>query len=344
MQIPFERLYRDKYYNLLEKIFDSNFWTEGSMVESFEDKFSKFVDIPSVAVVNGGCGILSMYEYIGVRGKDVIVPANTFWATAVAAKKAGARVVYADCNKEDLCISLDDLKRKVTKHTKAVTVVHIGGHIAFEIEEIAEFCNENGIYLVEDCAQAHGASFNGKAAGSWGLGGAYSFYATKTMPLGDGGMICSNDQPFLEWLKYYRNYGKHVENGNVTYKIPNGFNFRMNEVTAALGVVQLERLSKIILWKRNLAKKYDNIFEHRLRFPEGMESGYYKYIVFDYELNEETGKVFNSTDFGNEIENKKLDLPNSYWIAEHHSCVPIWYGWEHAGKPIKEISKILIKP
>jgi dTDP-4-amino-4,6-dideoxygalactose transaminase len=196
---------------------------------------------------------------------------------------------------------------------------------------------------IEDCAHAHGASYNGKAAGSWGLGGAYSFYATKTMPLGEGGMVCSGSADFIEWFKYYRNYGKHVENGKVSYRLKNGFNFRMNEVTASLGIVQAERLPEILAWKRRLAEKYDGIFESRVKFPEGMVSGYYKYIVFDYELAEETGRVFSQSDFGPQIEGLAYDLPNSRWIAEHHRCAPIWHGWGHADKPAGELAGLLIK-
>jgi len=343
MKLPFESEHRRKYYRLLDKVFDSNFLSEGGMVKEFERLFADFIGIPSRAVVNGGAALLALYEYAGVRGHEVIVPANTFWATAAAARRAGATVVYADCNCDDLCISLDDIQRKVTRRTKAVVVVHIGGYIAFQIEEIARFCRDRNIYLIEDCAHAHGASYNGKAAGSWGLGGAYSFYATKTMPLGEGGMVCSYDRDFLEWLGYYRNYGKDVRHGVVEYRMTEGFNFRMNEVTAALGIVQLQRLPEILAWKRSLARKYDQIFERRVRFPERMESGYYKYIVFDYELAQQTGKVFAKTDFGPEIEGLPYDLPNSRWIAEHHCCPPIWYGWEGAELGVDEIKKILLK-
>jgi dTDP-4-amino-4,6-dideoxygalactose transaminase len=130
-----------------------------------------------------------------------------------------------------------------------------------------------------------------------------------------------------------------------------GFNFRMNEVTAALGVVQIERLADIIAWKQRLAAKYDAIFERRVKFPDGMISGYYKYIVFDYKLKQETGKVFNHTDFGPEIEKLneglnmerlKAELPNSYWVSEHHACAPIWYGWEDAEKGVEELSSVLL--
>ncbi|MEE9118166.1 MAG: aminotransferase class I/II-fold pyridoxal phosphate-dependent enzyme [Calditrichia bacterium] len=342
MKLPFSEEERKKYFNLLNEVFDSNFWSEGQMVKKFEEKFGQFVGLQSMTVTNGGIALLALYEFAKVKGYEVIVPANTFFATVIAARMAGADVVYADCNKEDLCISLEDIKKKVTTRTKAVCVVHIGGHIAFEIEEIADFCKENGIHLIEDCAHAHGASYSGKAAGSWGLGGAYSFYATKTMPLGEGGMVCSGDTNFIEWLKYYRNYGKHVEDGKVTYKLKNGFNYRMSEMTAALGLVQLENLTGILAWKRELAKKYDEIFDRRVKFPKGMESGYYKYIVFDYGLSEETGKVFSKSDFGPEIEGVAYDLPNSCWVAEHHRCVPIWYGWEQAHKSAKEISDLLI--
>ncbi len=343
MVLPFEKEYREKYYKLLDEVFDSNFWSDGKMTKRFEGEFEKITGLHACAVTSGGAGLLSIFEYVDVRGGDVIVPANTFWATTQSAKMAGANIIYADCNKDDLCLSYDDMVSKVTPNTRAVVVVHIGGHIAFEIEKIARFCEERDIALIEDCAHAHGAEWKGKSAGSWGVAGSYSFYATKTLPLGEGGMIVSRDEKLIDWAKKFRNYGKEVINGNVvTYPLKTGFNYRISEFTSALGVIQLERLPMILEWKRELAGKYDQIFDRRVYFPEGMKSGYYKYIVFDYPLKEETGKVFNKTDFGNEIEGKKVDLPNSYWVAEHHKCAPMYYGWEHSGLDIEEIAKYLL--
>lgn len=342
MVLPFEKEYRERFYQLLDEIFESNFWSDGKMTRTFEEKFEAFTGLNACAVTSGGAGLLAILEYVGVRGKEVIVPANTFWATAQAAKKAGAAVVYADCNREDLCMSYDDMVKKVTSDTKAVVVVHIGGHIAFEIEKIAKYCEEHQIALIEDCAHAHGAEWNGKHAGSYGLAGSYSFYATKTMPLGEGGMIVSRDKSLIEWMRKFRNYGKEVLPGNiVTYPMKDGFHYRISEFTAALGIVQLEHLPAILQWKRNLAKKYDQIFEKRVLLPKGMESGYYKYIVFDQSLKEETGKVFNDTDFGNEIEGILLELPNSYWVAGHHKCAPIYYGWEKAGLSAEKLKQYL---
>lgn len=342
MIIPFERESRDEFYKLQEQIFDSNFWSEGNMQRTFEKEFGEYVKLGARAVSSGGAALLAILEYIDVRGKDVIVPSNTFWADARAVQMAGGNVIFADCNKDDLCLSLEDLKKKVTDNTKAVIVVHIGGHIAFQINEIVEFCNERNIKLVEDCAHVHGGWWNGKTGGHYGIAGAYSFYATKTMPLGDGGMVVSKDEELLKWIEKYRNYGKEVIDGHVYYRIPNGFNMRINEFTAALGIIQTRRLPMILDWKRKLAKKYDQIFENHLVLPEGMESGYYKYIVFDTPLKQETGQVFGPGDLGHRIAGVDADVPNSEWIVEHHKCAPIYYGYEEADKSIDELRSILL--
>ncbi|SFC94291.1 DegT/DnrJ/EryC1/StrS aminotransferase family protein [Butyrivibrio sp. YAB3001] len=343
MVIPFDEECRKRYYGLLDKVFDSNMWSDGKMQRQFESMFEEYCGLGSCAVSSGGTGLITILDYIGIEGKDVVVPANTFWATAQAVKKCGGNVVYADCNRDDLCLSLESLKNVVTPNTKAVIVVHIGGHIAFQIEKIKEFCNQNSIYLIEDCAHAHGADWNGKKAGSWGFAGSYSFYATKTLPLGEGGMVVSSNKKFIEFAKKYRNYGKEVIEGHVTYPIKNGFNYRINEMTAALGIVQMEQFDRILEWKRCLAEKYDKVFENRVHFPEGMTSGYYKYIVFDYELTEVTGQVFGYDDLGYRIEGKSIELPNSEWVVKHHQCVPIFYGWDKAELDSEELRKCLVR-
>ncbi len=342
MVIPFEEKFRKKYYKLVDQIFDSNFWSEGEMIRTFENKFGEYTKLGARAVASGGAALAAILSYINVEGKDVIVPDNTFWADAQAVRYAGGNVIFADCNKEDLCLNLEDVKKRVTENTKAVIVVHIGGHIAFQIEEIAAFCKERGIYLIEDCAHVHGAWWNGKTGGHYGFAGAYSFYATKTMPLGDGGMVVSKDKDFLEWVEKFRNYGKEVINGDVYYRMKNGFNFRMNEFSAALGIIQMDRLPMILEWKRELAEKYDKIFDNHIVLPEGMESGYYKYIVFDTQLKEETGQVFGIRDLGHNIAEVDQDFPNSIWITQHHKCAPIYYGYENAGKGIDELRSILL--
>ena len=248
MKIPFEAEYRRQYFDLLDRVFDSNFLSEGEMIREFENRYAAFVGggVEAVAVANGGLGLLALLEAAGVSGGDVIVPSNTFMATPLAAERAGARVVFADANREDLCLSFSDLKKKITPSTKAVILVHIGGHLALKARRWPCFWRKGGIPLIEDCAHAHGAVFRGRSAGTYGLGGAYSFYATKTMPLGEGGLVVTRNPKVAEYIRKWRNYGKF------DYQVP-GFNARMNEVTAALGLVQLDRLPRILEWKRNLA-------------------------------------------------------------------------------------------
>lgn len=342
MVIPFEKEYREKFYGLEEKIFDSNFWSEGEMLGEFERQFGEYVKLGARAVSSGGAALLAILEYIGVSGKDVLVPSNTFWADARAVQMAGGKPIFVDCNRDDLCISLEDIERKTTDNTKAIIVVHIGGHIAFQIKEIADYCERKGIALVEDCAHVHGGWWDGKTGGHYGIAGAYSFYATKTMPLGDGGIVVSQDGELLKWVEKYRNYGKEVLDGHVYYRISNGFNFRMSEFVAALGIVQMERLPIIIEWKRKLASKYDQIFKNRVRLPEGMESGYYKYIVFDEDLKEQTGQVFGGGDLGNIIASEDSDVPNSLWVTAHHKCVPIYYGYEKADWSVGQLKDALL--
>jgi dTDP-4-amino-4,6-dideoxygalactose transaminase len=325
MKVVIDSRTRLRYFALLEEVFDSGFLSEGGMVRRFEEAFGAFTAIPEcIAVANCGLGLQAVLEGLDVRGREVVVPTNTFMATPLAARKAGAEVVYADCGREDFCLSLKDLARRITPRTAAVVLVHVGGHIAFQSEAIAAFLAERGIPLVEDCAHAHGATWNGMAAGGFGVAGVYSFYATKTMPLGEGGIVVSRDPQLAAWVRDWRNYGKFA------YRVP-GTNARMNEVTAALGVAQLERLPEILAWKQALAARYDAVFPERLRLPAGMVSGYYKYIVFDVPLREATGKVFDP--LCHEIEGRPGDFPGAAWVREHHACPPIWYGWDGAALP-----------
>ena len=335
MNIPFEPEYRRRFHDLMEEIFESNFLSEGPMVRKFEKNFAKYLGhgVKAVAVANGGLALQALMEAVNVAGGEVIMPANTFMATPLAASRAGAQPVFSDCNREDLCLSLSDLKRKITTRTKAVVVVHIGGHLAFEIEELAAYLADREIPLIEDCAHAHGATLNGRPAGTFGLGGAYSFYATKTMPTGEGGMVVSTNPAITEFVRKWRNYGKP------DYQVP-GINARLNEITAALGLVQLERLPRILEWKTNLARKFDAIFDNRVVLPAGLKSGFYKYIVFNTRLREETGQVYNQP--CHEIMGTGESLPNTDWVKNYHSCAPIYYGWNGADLSVDEIAARLL--
>ena len=316
-KIGFEDEDRKKLHSYWDKILESQQWSEGPFIQQFEEKWSEYNSLYSSAFSNWSGAALAALEFFNIKGKTVLCPSNTFMATPLVTIKADNRVEFVDCNKEDLCLSYEDLKQKIDiYHPAAIWVVHIGGHIAFDIERIAKLCKEKGIILLEDCAHAHGASWNGKKPGCWGDAGVYSFYATKTISTGEGGMLVSENNELIEFSKKYRNYGKF------DYEIE-GLNYRMNEFSAAIGCVQTERLDDIVAWKNEYAEKQLNHhYLNRVIFPDNMISGFYKYIVFD-EIKNSTGKVYEEQ--CHKILGKHYELSNSEWIAQNHWCVPLYY-------------------
>jgi dTDP-4-amino-4,6-dideoxygalactose transaminase len=315
--IGFDRRDRERLHALWDEVIDSQQWAHGPMTQRFEAAWQDWNGAPAVAMAGWGGGALAALEFAGVGGRAVLCPSNTFMATPLAILKAGGRPVFVDCNREDLCMSFADFERKAeSERPRACVLVHIGGHIAFEAEQIADYCRAHGIFLLEDCAHAHGADWRGRRAGTYGDAGVYSFYATKTISTGEGGVLVSRDQDVLDFARSFRDYGKP------DYRVE-GLNFRMSEFTAALGLVQVERLNEIVAWKNEIARTMlDDSHPGRLRMPDGMTSGLYKYIVFD-PIERSTGKVYDQP--CHRIMGTGDDLPNSDWVADHHWCVPLYY-------------------
>jgi perosamine synthetase len=315
--IGFDRRDLPRLHALWDEVVASERWSEGEMTSRFEGAWSKWNRIGSVAFGGWTGAAMAALDFAGVQGETVLCPSNTFMATPLAILRAGGRPAFVDCNGDDLCMSFDDFERKAAEHRpKATVLVHIGGHIAFEVDQIADYCRAEGIFLLEDCAHAHGADWNGGRPGSWGDAGAYSFYATKTVSTGEGGMLVSRHPELLEHARAFRNYGKP------DHEVP-GLNFRISEFTAAIGLVQTERLDEIVAHKNRVAHEaLDPEHPGRLRLPEGMTSGLYKYIVFD-PIEHSTGRVYEKP--CHRIMGTGEELPNSDWVAEHHWCVPLYY-------------------
>jgi perosamine synthetase len=292
-------------------------WSEGELTGRFETAWAELHGLGSVATGGWTGAALAALDFAGVKGEKVLCPSNTFMATPLSIINSGGEPVFVDCNREDLCMSFEDFERKAEEHRpRAAVLVHIGGHVAFDSDRIAEYCRANHIFLLEDCAHAHGASWNGRRPGSWGDAGAYSFYATKTVSTGEGGMLVSNREEIVKHARAFRNYGKpdhQVE----------GLNLRMSEFTAAIGLVQTERLEEIVARKNEVAREQlDPVYGSRLELPEGMTSGLYKYIVFE-EIERSTGKVYE--DPCHRIMGTGDELPNTDWVSQNHSCVPLYY-------------------
>ncbi|MBS1860837.1 MAG: DegT/DnrJ/EryC1/StrS family aminotransferase [Actinobacteria bacterium] len=315
--IGFDHRDRPRLFELWAEVLDSEQWSEGAKLKAFEERWSEWNKLESVGLSSWAGGALAALEFAGVEGETVLCPSNTFMATPLAAIGAGARVEFVDCRRDDLCMSFEDFERKAEQHKpKAAILVHVGGHLAFDSAQIAEYCHANSIFLLEDCAHAHGADWNGARPGSFGDAGVYSLYATKTVSSGEGGVLVSADQDLLEYTRKFRNYGKFDHQVD-------GLNFRMNEFTAAVALVGTERMEEIVEWKNEYAREHlDPVHPAKLELPDGMTSGLYKYIVFE-EIEKSTGKVYDQP--CHRIMGRADELPNTDWVAENHWCVPLYY-------------------
>jgi perosamine synthetase len=316
--IGFDPRDRARFHALIDEVLDSGHWSEGDLTRRFEDAWERHNELPAVALSGWTGGALAALHFAQIgKGDTVLCPSNTFMATPLAVLHVGANVEFVDCNREDLCMSFQDFVAKAEKYKpKAAVLVHIGGHLAFDSQPIADYCQQEGIFLIEDCAHAHGASWNGRKPGSYGDVGVYSLYATKTISTGEGGVLVSKRPDLIAYARDFRNYGKP------TYQV-HGLNFRPSEFTSALGLVQVERLPEIVAWKNDVARSELNpSYPNRLMLPDGMVSGLYKYVVFDW-LDRSTGRVYDEP--CHRIMGHQVDLPNSDWVARNHSCVPLYY-------------------
>jgi dTDP-4-amino-4,6-dideoxygalactose transaminase len=227
----------------------------GENVERFEADFARYVGARHAIAVSSGTTALELtLQALGVRGRSVIVPANTNFATFVAAWRAGARVELADVDADTLAPRRSDLAAVATPDTAAVLLVHMGGLITHEIRDIVQWCQRNNIALVEDSAHAHGSRLGGQHAGTFGTAGAFSFFATKVMTTGEGGMVVTDDPHLAAEIRLYRNLGK--AEAWVSRHSRMGTNGRMTELAAVVGRHQLARLDEHVLARRSVANAY----------------------------------------------------------------------------------------
>ena len=316
---------------------------QGQNVQEFENSFAKYVNTKyAIAVSSGGAAIGIGMRLLGVQDKEVLVPVNTFVATATEVILAGGSVRLVDTDPTTFSVSLAELQAAKTPKTVGVIIVHIGGIITPEIEAIQAWCTEQGIWLFEDAAHAHGSEFNGKKAGKFGCMAAYSFFATKVMTSGEGGMLVTDDDELAERARCFRDYGKPQP--WVSYHVEIGSNWRLSEFSACVGVVQLKRLEEFINWREKIAKLYtlalQDIKHLTLVLPIS-RSSWYKYIIL-------LPSTVNRSDFKSIMREKGVGLPGGVYetplhqqpvfkdvlgefpvandVCNRHICLPIYFG------------------
>jgi len=267
-----------------EKILRSGILTLGTYTNSFETEYAKACKVRHAVAVNSGTSALEIaLRSIGLeKGDEVLVPTNTFTATVASVFFAGGRPVLTDVDPDSLCMNVENLKKCVTPETKGVIVVHIGGLVCPEIREIQRICRDLSLFLIEDAAHAQGSTIDGLSAGSFGDAGCFSFYPTKVMTTGEGGMITTNDDAIAEKGRILRDQGKKSFSSNIIVEL--GYNWRMNEISAAIGLVQLRRLPQIIRKRNEIGGQYNASLNcggiKPLKIPSNIVSNYYKYITF----------------------------------------------------------------
>jgi dTDP-4-amino-4,6-dideoxygalactose transaminase len=236
------------------RVLASGRYVLGPEGEALEREIAAYVGAPHAVGCNSGTDALHLpLVALGVgSGDEVVVPAFTFFATAEAVSYTGATPVFADIDARTFNLSIDSLKEKVTSRTRAVIAVHLFGQCA-ALEEIAAFCLDRGLALIEDCAQALGAQYQGRRAGGWGDFGCFSFYPTKNLAAaGDAGMITAKNKKHEETLRMLRHHGSRQ-----TYLHERvGWNSRLDELQAAVLRVKLRRLDEFNAARRRVAQRY----------------------------------------------------------------------------------------
>jgi perosamine synthetase len=257
--------------------------TLGKYGAQFEERFAEFCGCRHGIAVNSGTSALEIIlRVLGVEGKDILVPTNTFFATAAAVVHAGGHPVLVDMDPESFSIRPEEVEKSLTAKTVGVIVVHIGGIVSRRIKELQGLCEKKGVWLVEDAAHAHGSSYEGVKAGGFGVASAFSFYPTKVMTSAEGGMIVTGDDHIAEEAQIYRDQGKASFTQNAHIRM--GYNWRMSEPHAIIGIKHLERLPSMISDRQKIAMVYDHGLKgfHNLSRLEITARGvcnYYKYIA-----------------------------------------------------------------
>ncbi|NJR60643.1 MAG: DegT/DnrJ/EryC1/StrS family aminotransferase [Cyanobacteria bacterium CRU_2_1] len=331
--------------NFKELLENRSYLTMSSYCEEFEKSFCQYLGCRfAISVSSGTAALEIILRYLRVNGYEVIVPTNTAPPTVFAVMAAGGIPVFADCQ-QDMTIDPDDVKSRITPRTRAIITVHVGGMVSPSTYELVDLCNQKGIPLIEDAAHAHGCMLGDQKAGTFGIAAAFSFFSTKVMTTGEGGMIVTSDENLHQKASILRNHSKVPGKGN--YHEEFGYNWRMTEIQALLGLTQLKRLDEFILRRNQIASIYTNILAScselkPLIVPENVKHNYYKCIFF-------LAETINRQKFQNLLKERfNIILSGYVWelpchkqpvfkvyasgelllaeqLCNHHICPPIYY-------------------
>jgi perosamine synthetase len=335
----------------IQEVLASGQLTLGKYGAEFEEKFAQFCGARHAVAVNSGTSSLEIIlRSLGVDGRDVLVPTNTFFATAAAVVHAGGNPILIDMDPESFGIRPEDVEKALTPKTAGIIVVHIGGIVSSQTPALIELAQKKGLWLVEDAAHAHGSSYQSTSAGAFGIAGSFSFYPTKVMTSAEGGMIVTNDDRIAGESRIYRDQGKASFTVNAHVRM--GYNWRMSEPHAIIGLKHLERLPGMIADRQAIAAIYDKgltVFRNLapLKAPNGGVCNYYKYIAvvkdkrdrktLKTELRERFGVSLAGEVYEEPLHKQPVfaryavdSLPVSEDLCARHICLPVFSGMQEA--------------
>lgn len=349
LNTPFFQEYQESFKKTLE----SGWYILGKNVENFENDFAKYCNAKHAVGVASGLDalVIALRAFEFEEGSEIIVPSNTFIATILAVLQIGLKPVLVEPDVKTYNIDPTKIAEKITKKTKAIIAVHLYGKCC-DMDPILEICKKHNLKLIEDAAQAHGATYKGRLAGSFGDFGAFSFYPTKNLgALGDGGAITTSSDELAQKVRILRNYGSRVKYHNEVI----GYNSRLDEVQAGFLSVKLKYLNDITNHKKKLAKIYqENISDKFIKpvFDENYFDVFHLYTIRHQERDKLKQYLLDNgvkTEIHYPISpNKQKCLESeignqSYPISEeiHATTLSLPLSYFHSEDEARKISKII---
>lgn len=259
--------------------------SNGEFVSKFEKAFADFCNVKhAISTCNGTVSLHLALMALGVRpGDEVIVPNVTYIATANTVKYCGATPIFVDCDMDTWNIDVKQIEEKITPKTKGIMPVHLYGHPC-DMDPIMELANKYNLFILEDAAEAHGAEYKGRKVGSIGKIGSFSLFGNKIITTGEGGMLTTNDDELADKMRFLRSQGMSRERRYWFTEI--GYNYRMTNVAAAIGLGQIENVYTHIQARREIANKYNfflkNIGEDKIVLP--IEKEWAKHVYWMYTI------------------------------------------------------------
>jgi len=345
----------DEEIEAVTKVLKSKWLSMGPVTQKFEKEFADYLGVKHAFGVSSGTAALHIaLKALGIEeGDEVIVPSLTFVATANSVLYCGAKPIFADIiSLNNFNISPDDILEKITNKTKAITVVHYGGYPC-DMDAIMEIAKAHNLKVIEDAAHAPGAEYKGKKCGTIGDVGCFSFFANKNLVTGEGGMIVTNDDALAEKIRIMRSHGmttltwdRHKGHAHSYDVVDMGFNYRINEIASAIGLVQLKRLDGNNEKRREIVEEYKKRLEKisRISVPFKNYKEKPSYHIFPILLAEDISRnefidklkekgiqtsihyppIHLFTYYRNKFGFEEGMLPKTEFVGEHEVTLPLY--------------------